>query len=92
MKMYVFNLKSVKKGKNINWLDFTSTIGFADANKNYTIEFCGTELIIPDLYLEDDITEELKELLKKDYGYPPYEIKKCKEILKRKNSYSIKID
>ena len=76
----VIYITSVEQGKNTNWLIFTATIGQLDRNKEYTFEFCGTEINNP-TSLNKDAIENLRNQLLTDFGFAPYDIKKCEEII-----------
>lgn len=82
-------LKNVKKGKTKNWLTFEINIGRFDVNKQYTVNFCGTDMdsCIP---LTDEQEVRLKELLVEDFGYAPYDIEGAKKILGNGKQYVIK--
>ena len=89
---YNVQLWSVELGKNKCWLEFTITIGGID--EKLTIEYCGTELNgVP--YLSEKALEEIKKCFINDYGYVSkngYDIKKCKEIFERNNSYYVDVE
>lgn len=86
----VVNVFKVSKGKNSNWLKFTITVGGVNDNREFDVDFCGTELNGGSLY--GDMREIVKNELVSDYGYPPYDIKKCNQILKQKNCYTIEVE
>lgn len=83
-----FYIFSVEKGKNNNWLKFTASIPSLSHDKDYTLEFCGTE-INHSLSLSSEIIESLQEKLIDDFNYGPYDIKKCKDIIKEGKHYQI---
>lgn len=89
MKIVIW-IKSVSKGRNSYWLFFKAYAGVFSNTTVYPIDFCATELhtSIP---LSDSETEELKELLVADFGYPPYDIDKAKLLIGRAGKgYTIK--
>jgi hypothetical protein len=85
----VVNVFEVRKGKNDNWLKFTITVGGVNNNMRFDVDFCGTELHGTPLYGE--IQDVIRKEFIYDYNYPPYDIRKCKEILKQKDNYTIEL-
>lgn len=83
---FTVQLIDVKMGKNNYWLDFTAYADSMDKNRKYKIEFCGTEMIT-NISLNDTREETLKQSLKNDYGYGPYELPVITEKLKIHNHY-----
>ncbi len=84
----VVYLANVELGKNNNWLRFQAQIPRLGRSSNYSFEFCGTELQHCLSLTVEDI-ECLKEMLCSDYGYPPYDIKRAKEVLGQRKEYTI---
>lgn len=84
----VVNVFKVSKGKNSNWLKFTITVGGVNDNREFDVDFCGTELNGGSLY--GDMREMVKNELASDYGYPPYDIKNVKESLSKKITILLK--
>lgn len=85
-----FYVLSVEEGKNKNWLRFTAFIDSLDKNTKYSFDYCGTE-IRHSVAVTDKVIEGLKEQLNNDFGYPPYNISKCKIILGNGKQYLIPI-
>ena len=85
LNIYVF---SVTIGKNNNWLRFSAFVRRFDVNRKYYIDYCGTELAhsIP---LTDEGANMFRNMLKKDFGYPPFDIRKCRAILGKGKDYDI---
>lgn len=91
MSQIVINIKDVEKGKTKNWLKFRASIGYYDSNKEYTINFCGTEVeIYPEISLEEKEIKTFKKMLDNDFGYPPYDEKIAKKIIETGKEYIIK--
>lgn len=76
----VVTIESLAKGRTKNWLTISALIPYLDNNRVYRIDFCGTE-IHHDLALPERILSSLKDKLCEDFGYPPYDMKKCKKVL-----------
>ena len=85
-----FFIFSVEEGKNKNWLRFTAFIDYLDKNTKYSFDYCGTE-IHHSVAVTDKVIERLKEQLNNDFGYPPYNIRKCKNLLGNGKQYLIPI-
>ena len=85
-----FSIFSVEEGKNKNWLRFTAFIDYLDNNTKYSFDYCGTE-IHHSVAVTDKVIERLKEQLNNDFGYPPFNIRKCKNILGNGKRYLIPI-
>lgn len=83
-----FDILSVEEGKNDNWLHFTALIDNLDKNTKYSFDYCGTE-VLHSISVTDIVTDRLKEQLNKDFGYPPFNIIKCKETLGNGKHYLI---
>ena len=83
-----FDLLSVEEGKNKNWLRFTALIDNLDKNTKYSFDYCGTE-VHHSISVTDLVTERLKEQLNADFGYPPFDIQKCKKALGNGKHYLI---
>jgi hypothetical protein len=81
-------LTDVKFKKNNYWLVFSAYADSMDKNKEYYIEFCGTE-IITNISLSDSRMDELRNMLLKDYGYSPYNPAKVIDTLKTHNFYQL---
>lgn len=80
-------LKSVKQGRTKNWLIFTCYVPMYDINKEYKVEFCGTELHV-NFGITNSENEQLLELFVSDFGYAPYDIVKAQKILEKLDIYS----
>lgn len=81
-------IKGVRKGRTKNWLVFEAYIGRFDVSKQYTIEFCGTDIIsYSPLTYEQKMC--LKELFVQDFGYAPYSIKEVEGIIGDGKQYVI---
>ena len=83
----IITLSLVEHGQNKNHLHFKCTSSF-NSFKTYYITFCGTDLNT-NIPLVDEDKESLVKMMKKDYGYAPYDIVKAKETLKTKFQYFI---
>ena len=90
IKIYVINLWSVKKGQTQNWLEFTVTIGGLNDTRKFKLYFCGTEL--NGLSLSTKAVEKIRERFIADYHYPPYDVKKCKQILELNNNFTVEVE
>lgn len=73
-------ITSVRRGKTKNWLKFSAYIAYLSNDRVYSFEFCGTE-IVHGLSLDEEAINNLREQLCSDFGYPPYDIKKCKKLI-----------
>lgn len=67
----VITLQSVQLGKTINWLEFRGFIPQHNNNYEFTFEFCYTELHT-NAYLSENQEKQLREILTKRFGYPPF--------------------
>ncbi|WP_270315166.1 hypothetical protein [Streptococcus infantarius] len=67
----IIRLQSVQLGKTNNWLEFRGFIPQHDINKEYTFEFCYTELHT-NAYLSEKQKKQLREILTDNFGYPPF--------------------
>lgn len=79
---------SASMGKSKNWLVFGAFVGSLDKNREYKMDFCGTELDT-DIPLPDDLHEELRANLAKDFGYAPYNMDDVKEMLGKQKVYML---
>lgn len=87
MKTLVW-LVSVKRGKNVNWLQFEAFTS-RDNNRLYRFEYCGTD-VDRAMPLTDEQYEVFISQLNDDYGYAPYkDIVKYQNILGSGRSYEI---
>lgn len=84
----VVYVTEVKMGKNKNWLVFGVYAGAFDKNRKYTINYCGTELE-HSLSFTDQQSEQLREKLRADFGYPPFDLKKAKRTLGEGKEYTV---
>lgn len=84
----VVTLVDVSEGKTKNWLIFHAYVGELDRNKKFKLEFCGTDLD-HNLSITDEMSEQLRQCIRDDFGSAPYNIKEAKKILKTHYSYRI---
>lgn len=84
----IVSMIDVSEGRTKNWLIFRAYVGAMSRYNKYTIEFCGTE-IRDSFGISDERHEKFREMLIKDYGFGPYNIKEVKEILKSHPTYDI---
>ena len=84
----VVNVFKVSKDEKSKWLKFTIKVGGVNDNREFDVDFCGTELNGGSLY--GDMREMVKNELASDYGYPPYDIKNVKESLSKKITILLK--
>lgn len=89
-KEYIVNLWSVRKGRIENWLQFTVTIGGINDNRQFKLDFCGTEL--NGLSLSPQAIDAIRERFVLDYNHAPYNLNKCKQILKRNNCFIVEVE
>lgn len=74
-------INRVEKGRSDNWLKLYAYSAQSDINKEYSLDYCGTELHLNDLPMSDEYYEVLKEALQKDFGYGPYNIYEIRRII-----------
>ena len=84
----VINMKTVRKGQTENHLIFEGYVPALDNSRLYEFDFIGTDLTT-DASLTPEQTEGLKNELKKEYGYAPYDEKDAKKKLEKRNQYRI---
>lgn len=85
----VITLTDVSMGKNNYWLIFQAYIGELDMNKKYKLEFCGSELN-DGIGINEEIHEQLRLSMVKDFGFAPYKLEEAKETLKKHCSYTFR--
>ena len=82
----VIRLISVDRGKTENWLSFKCYNGQLDLNREFYIDYCGSE-IHHNMSLPEDIEDRLKESLNDDFGYSPFDMDKVRKTLEKHRDY-----